>query len=124
MRSASSSRIRIVVRMLFRQTPQRQAPAPRVRGGPEDGLARRRAAPVEQTPEASAVPPTQFVHVVGDSLSDALANGLREHFLTESRKSLCSARGSLRPASSGTITTIGRRPCARCSPVPRSSISS
>lgn len=73
-------------RMFFRQTPARPAPPPpraRVRAAPDESYVRRRSAPPAETPPVPEVPPQHFIHVVGDSLSDALANGLREHLATE-----------------------------------------
>ncbi|MGL4243605.1 MAG: SGNH/GDSL hydrolase family protein [Beijerinckiaceae bacterium] len=77
-------------RLLFRQAPVR-APAPQVRprGGFDEPVVRRRtprpdadvAAPAQ--PEAAPVPPSVFVHVIGDSLSDSLSNGLKEHMAVE-----------------------------------------
>jgi hypothetical protein len=72
-------------RMLFRLSPQ---PPARVRPAPSDGgYVRRRQAPrpaeTITADAAPAVPPSVFVHVVGDSLSDALSAGLKEHLATE-----------------------------------------
>jgi uncharacterized protein len=77
-------------RLLFRQSPQRQQPVVRAAPRPrrdfdESAVVRRRVAPPAETlaQETPAVAPTYFVHVVGDSLSDSLANGLREHLAAE-----------------------------------------
>jgi uncharacterized protein len=80
-------------RMLFRQAPARPvatpAPRPRVRAAPEEATVRRRAAPSFEAPpplpqsEAPVVAPQSFIHVVGDSLADSLANGLKEHLAVE-----------------------------------------
>jgi hypothetical protein len=76
-------------RLLFRQAPRPQPAArsaPRPRREFDDSYAvRRRAAPPAETlaQETLPVAPTHFVHVVGDSLSDSLANGLKEHLATE-----------------------------------------
>jgi uncharacterized protein len=79
-------------RLLFRQAPQR-APAPvaRPRRTYEEPVVRRRAGPrVEQefaapapAPDAPPVAQTVFVHVIGDSLAESLANGLRDHMAAE-----------------------------------------
>jgi uncharacterized protein len=71
-------------RLLFRSQPEvRRAPQPRprvVRSAPEP---RRRISPspefeVTAQPEKPAVPVTAFVHVIGDSLGELLAQGLKE----------------------------------------------
>lgn len=78
-------------RLLFRQGQSRsQSGLQRGRSLQGDDLpvVRRRTAPVDSATLAPltdqpAAPPSIFVHVVGDSLSDALANGLKEHLAAE-----------------------------------------
>ncbi len=78
------------VRMLFRQTP-RPAPTVAPRRGferGEDGPAARRRAPQDLAatplqPEQPQQPPSIFVSVIGDSLAESLANGLRDHLAVE-----------------------------------------
>jgi uncharacterized protein len=80
-------------RLLFRQSPQRAQPsaAARPRRSFEEPAARRRSAPRTDSdvaistpaPDAAPVALTTFVHVIGDSLSESLANGLRDHMAAE-----------------------------------------
>ncbi len=66
-------------RSLFRtapvQRPDRRRAEPREY---RERAVRRRAAPEVEMVERPAVPPTLFVHVVGDALAEALAQGLKE----------------------------------------------
>ncbi len=77
-------------RLLFRQGPQRAQPADRLAPRPRRDLddahaARRRIAPPSDALAVDTPPaaPVHFVHVVGDSLSESLANGLRDHLAAE-----------------------------------------
>jgi uncharacterized protein len=76
-------------RLLFRAPPRTQSPL-RPRRDLDEGQARRRPSARSDVDTALAPAPTDppvapsiFVHVVGDSLSDSLANGLREHLAPE-----------------------------------------
>jgi uncharacterized protein len=78
-------------RLLFRQAPRPQTqPAPRPRRLDEEPVARRRVPRATESeiagqaqPDAPVQPPSVFVHVIGDSLSENLANGLRDHMAAE-----------------------------------------
>jgi hypothetical protein len=76
-------------RMLFRQTPARTPPTIRPQRGSAEPVVRRRAprpdveVAAPALPEAPPVPPATFVHVIGDSLAESLANGLKEHLAVE-----------------------------------------
>jgi uncharacterized protein len=73
-------------RLFFRQAPPVAAPRPRVRSAPDESYVRRRAPTPTDTPvnpDAAPVAPQFFVHVIGDSLAEILANGLRDHLATE-----------------------------------------
>ena len=71
-------------RLLFRSQPEIRRPPPRprvVRSAPEP---RRRIIPVPEydvtaQPEKPVVPATTHVHVIGDTLGELLAQGLKEH---------------------------------------------
>jgi len=78
-------------RPLFREQPnvRRLERQPRARLRPirsfeeREPIVRRRSAPAPEVaiaPEPPPTPATTFVHVVGDSLADALAQGLKEQF--------------------------------------------
>jgi hypothetical protein len=93
-------------RMLFRQTPAR--PAPLLRAPPAGGepVTRRRTPRTDADIAASALPetapvaPTTFAHVIGDSLADSLANGLKEHLAVEKPELAIVRKGK---ASSGLV---------------------
>jgi hypothetical protein len=71
-------------RFFWRSQPERAAPRPQ----PRDSSAPRRVRPPASEPadtavardaDRPAVPPSVFVHVIGDSLAELLAQGLKEH---------------------------------------------
>ncbi len=77
-------------RLFFRAPPPRQQTGVRLPSRPEETIVRRRA-PARPDADVAigapfpepAVPPSIFIHVVGDSLSDSLANGLREQLAAD-----------------------------------------
>ncbi len=66
-------------RSLFRAPPPRRPDSPRAEPREMRDRAVRRRADTEVA-DKPAVPPTIFVHVVGDVLAEVLAQGLKEHF--------------------------------------------
>ena len=88
-------------RPLFRAPAAQRRFEPRrtERRQPQEGYQaiRRRAQPEPEEPETPAVPPTTFVHVVGDALAEALAQGLKEQF-AETRPEVGVVR-RIRPSS-------------------------